>query len=165
MNKELKDLMDEQVAKMLEAGVPGEKELRESKVPRFGTLEELSAYIKSLVERPHSYGTCVYAMSLAATAAFNFVAGQLGVTGFQASCADLDILARTRGFKWGRLLNFEDLLYPQYCNEERFPSVQSLMKEFANELAEKAKEKLAETEMAHPNVRAHWEMLAAGGEQ
>ena len=76
-----------------------EKEMRDAKVPWPKTEEQLQQYVNSLVERPHDYGTCVYAMSMAATAAFNYVAGQLGVTGFQSSCADMDVIRRTRGYK------------------------------------------------------------------
>jgi hypothetical protein len=67
---------------------PTEAEMRDSEAPTHGTVEELAAYVRVLVERPHDYGTCVYAMSLAATAAFNFVAHKLGVTMFQASWGD-----------------------------------------------------------------------------
>jgi len=73
-----------------------EKEMREAKEPWPYTEQQLTEYIASLVDRQHDYGTCVYAMSLAAAAAFNYVAHKLGVTGFQSSCADLDFIRRTR---------------------------------------------------------------------
>ena len=89
--------------------------MRAEKAPTPSLVEELNEYIRSLVEREHDYGTCVYAMSLAATAAFNHVASKLGVTGFQASCADLDVLRRTRGMDGPFIiLKAEDMLYPQY---------------------------------------------------
>jgi len=139
-----------------------EEQLREAPVPWPKTREELDAYINALVERPHDYGTCVYAMSMAATAAFQYVANRLGVTGFQASCADLDILRRTRSMKMGfRLQNYENLLYPQYCDEAHFPTWQQLMREQRPELAKAAREKLQETDgFAHPDVIAHWKRLA-----
>lgn len=61
-----------------------EKGMREAKVPWPHTKEQLTEYVESLVNRTHDYGTCVYAMSMAAEAAFNYVAHHLGVTGFQA---------------------------------------------------------------------------------
>ena len=61
-----------------------EQDMRAAEVPSAGTIGELSDYIESLVQQEHDYGTCVYAMSMAATSAFNYVAHQLGVTGFQA---------------------------------------------------------------------------------
>lgn len=138
-----------------------EKEMRESEVPKQESMEELTGYIRSLVEREHDYGTCVYAMSMAAVAAFNYVAHKLGVTGFQASCADLDILARIRGMKGGfRIINYENLLYPQYCDDEHTPGWQIYLVENAEWLATEAAKKLAERGTAHPNVAAHWQRLA-----
>ena len=93
--------------------------MRAEKAPWPKTLEELNEYITSLTDRQHDYGTCVYAMSLAAVAAFQHVASKLGVTGFQASCADLDILRRTRSMEGPFIiLKAEDMCYPQYDLKE-----------------------------------------------
>ncbi len=143
----------------------GELELRDQPVPWPETMEALAGYIEDLVKRDHDYGTCVYAMSMAATAAFYYVSKQLGVTGFQASCADMDILRRTRGLTMGfRILNYENLLYPQYCDEEHFPSWQTLVKTQAVELKRRALEKIEEASQSsfapHPDVLAHWQILA-----
>ena len=140
------------------AGAPTEAQMREMKAPTFDTAQEVADYIRALTDRPHDYGTCVYAMSLAAVAAFNHVARKLGVTGFQASCADLDVLRQTRDFRWGRLLNFDDLLYPQY--RDKFPDYERLLDENRDRLAELAAAKLEDTPDAHPNVVAHWRYLA-----
>lgn len=144
-----------------------EGELRDEKVITPDTIEELVEYIKALEERSHDYGTCVYAMSMSATAAFNYIARKLGVTGFQASCADMDILRRTRNLESGfRVLNFENLLYPQYCNDEHFPSWKELIAENIAELSKEAQKRLdksdGDTIPTHPNVKAHWELLASG---
>ena len=139
-----------------------ESEMRETKEQWPKTIEELEEYIGSLVNREHDYGTCVYAMSLAAVAAFNYVAHKLGTTGFQASCADLDILRRTRNLKCGfRILDYEHLLYPQYLNSEHFPTVEELLEENKEELAKAAKQKLNEDGGIHPEVKARWEYIAA----
>ena len=160
------DQMEKQAnEEMLAAGVPNEQQLRETKPLWPETALELTEYIRSLVERPHSYGTCVYAMSLAAGAALNYVAKVLGCTGFQVSCADMEILRHTRNFKRGRILNYDDLLYPQYCTEEKFPSLETLLKQNRLELAEMAKAKLAEAPDAHPNVVLHWQKLIAKGSE
>ena len=154
----------EEAKAIADAGAPTEREMREAEVPFFDSEEELIAYIRGLVDRPHDYGTCVYAMSMAAVAAFKYVSKKLGVTGFQASCADLDILRRTRGWEWGKLLDFDELLYPQYCDEEHFPSVATLLEKHADELAKRARQKIEETGgKAHPNVLKHWQRLAANG--
>jgi hypothetical protein len=50
-----------------------ESDMRKAKVPWPQSEEELTEYINSLVYRNHDYGTCVYAMSMAAVAAFQYV--------------------------------------------------------------------------------------------
>ena len=44
-----------------DAGVPTEEQMREAEAPWPNTVEELAEYVRSLVERPHDYGTAVYA--------------------------------------------------------------------------------------------------------
>jgi hypothetical protein len=136
-----------------------EQEMREEIAPTFDSVDELQSYIASLVDREHDYGTCCYAMSLAATAAFNFVARELGVTGFQASCADLDILRRTRRLDGPFvILTGEDELYPQYDNNRKLEECRIAWKDW---IAEQAAKKLAESaDSAHPDVVAHWKKLA-----
>lgn len=136
-----------------------EAEMRAAKVPRPHTIEQLNEYINSLVDRQHDYGTCVYAMSMAATAALYYVSHKLGVTGFQASCADLDILRRSRNLEGPFiLLKGEDALYPQY---DLGGKLQEALREWQPWLSERAKAMLAEEgHDAHPEVRAHWERLA-----
>ena len=137
-----------------------EQELRNSEVPTPESYEELIAYIQGLVEQEHDYGTCVYAMSMSAVAAFIFVAGRLGVTGFQASCADLDILTRIRNIKGGFiLLKTKDLLYPQYDLRKKLNDFIT-SDETETFLKEEAKKHLAQdNEFTHPNVIAHWKKL------
>jgi hypothetical protein len=136
-----------------------EKELRDLKLLWPHTLEELNSLTVALTERQHDYGTCVYAMSIAATAAFHYVAHVLGVTGFQASCADLDILRRTRLYDGPfAIIKAEDMLYPQYDIPAKVSEIVSEWKPWA---AEQARIKLQENGDAHPDVRARWEQLAA----
>lgn len=137
-----------------------EQEMRETEVLAPQSLTELSAYVDSLVNMPHDYGTCVYAMSMAAEAAFRYVAHQLGVTGFQASCADLDFLKRVRGLKGPfAIIDANDMLYPQYNIQNK---VAGWMEEWKPWAREEAKKKLADplNSQAHPNVKARWEELA-----
>jgi hypothetical protein len=135
-----------------------EAEMREAKVPWPKTKEQLVEYIESLVNRQHDYGTCVYAMSMAAEAAFNYVAGKEGCTGFQASCADLDFVRRVRLLKGPfMLIKAEDMLYPQY---NLFDKLSESMEKWKPWAKEEAVKKLAETDHAHPDVIAHWKKLA-----
>lgn len=139
-----------------------EEEMRTETVPTLDTLDELKGYIDSLVERQHDYGTCVYATSMAATAAFRLVARKLGITGFQASCADLDILRRTRRMEGPFIIiNGEDALYLQYDLPGRLAEA---LEEWRPWLAVEAKKKLEDpgSGLANPRVLAHWKMLARG---
>jgi hypothetical protein len=135
-----------------------EADMREAKVPWPKTKEQLAEYIESLVNRNHDYGTCVYAMSMAAEAAFNYVAGKEGCTGFQASCADLDFVRRTRLLKGPfMLIKAEDMLYPQYNLFDKLSESIEKWKPWAKEEAIK---NLAEIDHAHPDVIAHWKRLS-----
>jgi hypothetical protein len=135
-----------------------ESHMRESEVPECESLLDLSEYIQSLTTMPHDYGTCVYAMSMAATAAFNHVAGKLGVTGFQASCADLDVLRRTRRIDGPfMIVKGEDAMYPQ-CDPRR--RLSEWLEEISPWLKEQAEKKLSEFKEAHPAVVAHWKKLS-----
>lgn len=136
-----------------------EVEMRDANVPAIRTKEQLSEYVESLVRRSHDYGTCVYAMSMAATAAFNYAAHVLGFTGFQAGCADMDIIRRTRRIKGPfMLINGEDALYPQY---DLFGRLQEALEKWKPWLKEQAAKNLAEmTHPVHPDVEAHWRELA-----
>lgn len=137
-----------------------EADMRDAKAPWPLTKEQLTEYIESLANRKdHSYGTCVYAVSLAATATFNYMAGQLGITGFQSGCADFDILRRTRHMDGPFiLLKGEDALYPQYDLPAK---LENAMEEWKPWLKEQAEIKLRGShEHTHPSVLAHWKELA-----
>lgn len=139
---------------------PSEAEMRAADVPWMETPDELAAYISNLVEREHDYGTCCYAMSMAAVAAFQYVAKKLGVTGFQASCADMDVLRRTRHYPGPfMVINGANALYPQYNLAEKLADFEAGMQPW---LVEQAAARLTEShEHVHPNVLAHWRKLAA----
>jgi len=129
------------------------------------TPEELMALIDSLVNRQHDYGTCVYAMSHAALCAFNYVAGKLGVTGFQAGCADLDFVARRRWMEDGlTLLDHHDLLFPQLLEKFNRTALDYIM-ENLKPLQKRARELLEGKRgyESHPSVRAHWEWILGLG--
>jgi hypothetical protein len=140
-----------------------EEELQKEKVPTFDNIEDLTSYIEQLKKRSHDYGTCCYAMSMSAVAAFNYIASALDVSGFQASCAGLDILKRTRDLDFGfQILDFKKLMYPQYVyNKEYFPNSHELIEKHKAMLQKKAIEMLEENKNPHPDVKAHWERLAS----
>lgn len=136
-----------------------EAAMRDTKAPWPQNRRQLDEYIDSLVEREHDYGTCVYAMSLAAEAAFNYVAHKLGTTGFQSSCADLDFIRRTRSIEGPFiLLNGQDCLYPQYNLREK---LEEALQSWDGWLKEEATKKLADADrFVSEGVKQHWEKLA-----
>ena len=143
----------------LTEGTPTEEEMREADVPWPETTDELVEYIDGLTEREHDYATCVYAMSMAAVAAFYYVAKKLGVTGFQASMADMDVLRRTRHIEHGFYLReYEDLLYPQYA--DKFEKTITL--DTWRDLQEAAQKRLDEPASAATRVREHWQGIVDG---
>lgn len=135
-----------------------EQELRQEVVLTFKTKEELLAYIETLTTQEHDYGTCVYAMSLAATATFYYVAGTLGVSGFQAACADMDVIKRLRGYKGPfMIIDISNALYPQY-------DIKNSVAEFITEchpwLKEQAQELLDKNSTTASSVVVeHWKEL------
>jgi hypothetical protein len=158
--RDAEDLSRKMAAPMKESAQT-EAEMRAAKAPTPYTSSQLTEYVESLVKRTHDYGTCVHAMSLAATATFNYVAHQLGVTGFQASCADLDILRQTRHIDGPFiLLKGQDALFPQYDLRGK---LNDALKEWKPWLKEQAAKKLTESGSAHPDVVSHWKMLAKDG--
>lgn len=136
-----------------------EEQLREREGAWPKTTEELVAVITELLSAQHSYGSCVYAMSLSAEAAFNYVASTLGASGFQASCANLDFFRRSRSIKGPfSIVTTENYLYPQY--KHKHDELRQRMEEAA---AKRALEKVNELVATgpniagpHPNVWRHW---------
>lgn len=125
------------------------------------TIEELVSIIETLSKRQHDYGTCVYASAISAVATHHYFCHVLGLTGFQAGAVDLTFIGRAKQWRRFRFINLEDLLYPQYANDEHFPPWKKLIDENAEWFAEEAYKKLKENnEYAHPNVIAHWKLLS-----
>lgn len=154
--KEAEELAAARSAHMTETATT-ERDMREAKVPWPYTPEQLIEYIQSLVQRTHDYGTAVYAASMAATAAFNYVCKVEGLSGFQASCADLDFIRRSRHIDGPfMLIKGEDALYPQYDLHEK---LNEAITEWKPWLSEQASKNLS-NKSAHPDVIAHWKRLA-----
>lgn len=124
--------------------------------------DDLLAIIRPLVERGHDYGTCVYAMSIAAEATFNYVASVLGCTGFQASCADLDLVRRTRGIEGPfAIFKADNLCYPQYDLPAKFREWME-GEDTAKWVAEECQRMLDEASgVEAPSVVEHWREKAA----
>jgi len=145
-----------------------EFQLRDWTVPFPKTKEELNEIVSKLETRTHDYGTCVYAMSIAAVATYNYMCHILGTTGFQSGAASLDILARIRNYKCGfRIINYENLLYPQYMDEEHFPTIENLVDNNIDTLSIEAQKRISDSKknmyQPHPDVLKRWLYLRDRG--
>lgn len=148
----------DEAIEILETG--DEAALRELDMPGPESPEQLTTIIAAVTDRGHDYGTCVYAMSITAEAAFNFVAKKLRVTGFQASCADMDILKRTRLLKGPfAIIDGNDLLYPQYNIRGKVEDLLIQWQPWAKEEAQKLIDTKNGSHVS-PAVMKHWQKLA-----
>jgi len=156
---ERKRKRQEEESRVMVETAQSEAEMRECKVPWPRTRKQLDEYVESLVAREHDYGTSAYSASLAATAAFQYICGRLGLSGFQASCADLDFLRRSRSLSGPfMILKLESALYPQ---SDPIEKAQKFLTENRDWLETEARKKLLErSEYTHPDVLAHWKQLA-----
>lgn len=108
----------------------------------------------------HDYGTCVRAIACLALAGAHYGAENQGITGFQAGCVMWDFI---RGWTFKnnecgmRLLNYDDLLYPQYTR-----AFNTISEETWELVQEKAKEYLEIKHGANDEVRKHWESIVDG---
>ena len=127
--------------------------------------DDFSEFFRELTEDyEHDYGTVCHAMAavgLAAMFAFNNSDGTRGgITGFQAGCVMWQVIRHMNyeDNKCGlRLLNMDDLLYPQY--EHKFCSISSDTWETVKKEAQK---RLSERGTAHPDVVSHWKSIVNG---
>lgn len=123
------------------------------------TEEELLEVIQKALKGPYDYNTSAEAPVEAALAAFNYVASEVGLTGFQAGWGQMQFIKRSRGLKHPfMLLDSSLMLYPQYNLSN---DVNEFMAKSKPHIAKEAKKNLEEKGgRAHPNVLAHWEELA-----
>ena len=140
-----------------------EAELRDAEVPNMKSVEGFAAFAQVLLARGHDYGTAAYASSLVAFAAFRLACSALGLTGFQASCADLDFLRRSRRVELFAIVDYAELLYPQYL--DKIPNAAQVLTKNAKWFRDKAREKLEAPQIegltVSSKVIAHWQWLAA----
>jgi len=129
------------------------------------TLETLPEFVRHVMnDYVHDYGTICHAVSACAVAAA-WAANeepQGGITGFQAGFVMWDFVKQWQfsNNKTGlRILNFDDLLYPQYGHKfdkkistKTWEAIQKRAKELIDE----------KDEYVHPNVQAHWHSIVDG---
>lgn len=127
------------------------------------SMNELSTYITSRLQEPNTYESVPETLADIALAAFNYACGELGVTGYQASIAELVFLGKSRRIKGPfALVRAEDDLYPQ---NSILDQVEQLRDEWSPWLKDEAAKLVYETATKpqyppHPQVYQHWVNLA-----
>lgn len=128
------------------------------------TLEKLPDFLKKLTEFDHDYGTICRAIAAGAIGtahAMNKAPGG-GITGFQAGCVMWDLITGWMSEYDGkpvRLVNYENMLYPQY--QDKFEKLISI--DTWEWLQSEAKKRLESSgEHMHERVLAHLDSIAAG---
>lgn len=129
------------------------------------TIETLLDFINHMMgDYDHDYGTVCHAIAACAMAAIHVADNHPvngGITGFQASHTMWQIVRQMmyKDNKTGlRLLNYDDMLYPQY--EYKFEK--TISRSIFEELQKVARENLESNESAHPKVIAHWQSIVDG---
>lgn len=126
-------------------------------------MNELNTYITSRLQGPSTYESVPEALADIALAAFNFACSELGVTGYQASIAELVFLAKSRRIKGPfALVKAEDDLYPQ---NSVLDQVERLRDDWSDWIKGEAAKLVYQhatrpNDMTHPAVKQHWIDLA-----
>lgn len=156
--------------------IPGDKKQREPITECLGIhkewykqakemdIDHLAEFCRHILDDySHDYGTICHAYAACALAAANVGENMPcgGITGFQAGAIMWEFVSRWLHLedKPLKLLEFENMLYPQYAS--KFQSISSSTWAW---LQDKAKELLhGENESrVHPNVWSHWKSIVAG---
>ena len=155
----------------MEEEANSEKFLRDAYADRLKdvTPETLPQFIEDVMSDPHvdDYGGICVAIGMIAAAsawAMNRHPGARGgITGFQAGAVMWEFIrhwdSSIVGECGARIQRFDDLLYPQYA--EKFTTISRSTADLVQDRARVLLEEKSAGEV-HPNVRAHWQVLAAG---
>ena len=128
-------------------------------IKSFNELVSLLKEIESTYN--YDYGVAPRAIAQASLAVANYLAREFGITGFQAGCVMWDFIRDwlySRNKCGLRILDYDNMLYPQCA--DRFTA--TIDKEVWELLQKTAKEKLEQSEYAHPDVIEHWQSIVDG---
>lgn len=127
------------------------------------TMEDLPAFMDKMMNGYiHDYGTACHAVSACAIAAAWAAADKEGITGFQAGFVMWDFIlnwTKTHNECGLRLIDYDDMLYPQY--EYKFNN-QTISSDNWERIQAKAKENLEKNPDACPDVIQHWQSIVNG---
>jgi hypothetical protein len=133
---------------------------------RAQTLETLPAFLAKLAAYPHDYGTICVAIGAAAIGAAWALerSPSGGITGFQAGAVQWEFIrhwdASGAGDNPQKLLNYGNLLYPQYA--DYFTTLSPETWAWAQEEAKRQIAKAEANGGIAGRVREHWESIASG---
>ena len=129
------------------------------------TKEDLDNLLAEVVDSHEAfdYGKICYAISACMLAALNYVDRSEigGITGFQASVIGWEMVRQliiTDKRAILRLVNYDNMLYPQY--KRNFDKV--IDSKLWEKLQKQAAENLEKHPDAHPNVTKHWQSIVDG---
>ena len=127
------------------------------------TMENLPAFIDKMMNNyVHDYGTACHAVSACAIAAAWAAADKEGITGFQAGFVMWDFIRNWTKIsnECGlRLIDFDDMLYPQY--EDKF-NKRTISSNNWERIQAKAKENLEKYKDSDTIVIQHWQSIIDG---
>lgn len=137
-------------------------ELREKR-SAIKTFEDLVAFLEDVKNNYNTdYGAAPRAISQASLAVAWYLAGEFGITGFQAGFVMWDFIRdwTYRSNKCGlKILDYDDMLYPQY--EDKFQK--TIQSDIWKDIRKEAEKRLEENDgHVHPTVLAHWKSIVDG---
>ena len=126
------------------------------------TFDDLVNYLQNVKEKYNcGYGEAPRAIAQAALATAWYLAGDFGITRFQAGFVMWDFIfgwTLTSNTCGAKLVDFDNLLYPQY-----YDKFDKTIRPDLWELVQKeAKKRLEERDEVHPAVKEHWESIVKG---
>lgn len=141
-----------------------EKEYREHlgpKVDAVKTKEDLIKLLDEITTYNHDYGTIVIGMAAGMDATMRFIdrSPNGGITGFQASCIAWEMIPKLMMIRPpARIVDYNNMLYPQY--EDKFNK--TITPSIFKHLQDEAKRQLGEETHAREELRNHWQSIVDG---
>ena len=123
--------------------------------------------MRTLLKKEHDYTSAMKVTARLTYEFFDYVASKLGLSGFQASWAQLEFLKLARHYEHGfMIVDFGNVLYPQYYHDRKhFPSAKQILMDNLDYFKKQAEKLLKERPCAHPEVRKHWKWIMSLGEK
>lgn len=123
-------------------------------------LETLPEFLNHLMnDYNHDYGTICHALAAGAIATCWAMNKKAGITGFQAGAIMWQFIKEWMRYDSPlKLINYENMLYPQYESYYR----QEISKDTFDWLQKEAKKALEENPDATERVKKHWESIVNG---